>query len=127
MKNKDELKKKLSPLAYKVTQEKGTEPPYSGEYDKFFKDGRYECICCGEVLFESEAKFDSGCGWPAFDRAADKSKIQEEQDWTLGMHRVEVLCKNCGAHLGHVFPDGPTETGTRYCINSVCLDFKSKK
>ena len=117
----------LSPEEYRVLREKGTERPSTGEYDHHFEPGDYVCKGCGEVLFTSDAKFDSGCGWPAFYEAADKSKVVEHDDVTFGMRRVEVTCANCGGHLGHVFPDAPqTPTGLRYCINSASLGFKPR-
>ncbi len=121
-------KEQLTPEQYHVTQEKGTERPFTGKYDKFFEDGSYRCIVCGTKLFESDAKFDAGCGWPSFDKTADKTAIDEHEDLSIpGRARTEVICHECGAHLGHVFPDGPTETGLRYCINSVAIDFEKKK
>ncbi len=117
----NKLKERLSVLAWQVTQEKGTEPPYSGQYNDFNEQGNYYCICCGQHLFYSEHKFDSQCGWPAFHSALESS-TREEMDHSHGMTRIEVLCDQCGAHLGHKFPDGPF--GTRYCINSVCLRFE---
>jgi len=120
--NKD-LKNELSPLAYKVTQEHGTEPPFSGEYHDFSESGDYHCVCCDAMLFHSKEKFFSSCGWPAFSQALEQS-TNEIIDNSHNMQRVEVLCKNCDAHLGHKFKDGPT--GTRYCINSVCLNFIPK-
>lgn len=110
----------LSPEAYYVTRQSGTEPPFSHQG---FPDGpgEFTCICCGEKLFDSDAKFDSHCGWPSFDRSA--GKIDEHVDMTHNMRRVEVRCGNCDAHLGHIFPDGPTETGMRYCINGVAIEF----
>lgn len=110
----------LSPEAYYVTRQSGTEPPFS---HAGFPDGpgSFSCICCGEKLFDSDAKFDSHCGWPSFDRSA--GKIDEHVDMTHNMRRVEVRCGNCDAHLGHIFPDGPTETGMRYCINGVAIQF----
>ncbi|WP_196140555.1 peptide-methionine (R)-S-oxide reductase MsrB [Aliikangiella sp. G2MR2-5] len=116
------LKKQLSPLAWKVTQEHGTEPPYSGEFNDFDQPGQYECICCGSHLFTSEHKFNSQCGWPAFYKGLEDN-IKESMDYSHGMTRIEVTCSNCGSHLGHKFADGPY--GTRYCINSVALEFKS--
>lgn len=121
-------KDQLTPEQYYVTQEKGTERPFTGKYDKFFEGGSYRCIVCAAKLFESDAKFDAGCGWPSFDKTADKTAIDEHEDLSIpGRPRVEVTCHECGAHLGHVFPDGPTETGLRYCINSVAIDFEKKK
>ncbi len=121
----DEWKKKLSKEEYFVLREKGTERPFTGKYWKHKEKGTYKCAGCGVELFSSNAKFDSGCGWPSFYDALDKDKIEEKLDLTHGMRRIEVLCKNCGGHLGHVFDDGPRDkTGLRYCINSVSLDFK---
>ncbi|MES3004774.1 MAG: peptide-methionine (R)-S-oxide reductase MsrB [Patescibacteria group bacterium] len=121
--DENELKQKLTPEQYKVLREKGTEAPFTGKYVHENKDGTYRCVVCDNPLFDSTAKFDSGTGWPSFDSAIPGS-IVETEDNTHGMSRIETTCAKCGSHLGHVFPDGPTETGKRYCINSVCLDLE---
>ena len=114
-------RERLSPEEFHVCRERGTERPFSGEYWDTFEDGKYHCRCCGEVLFHSESKFDSGCGWPSFDAEATPGAIDEYADNSFGMQRTEIVCANCGSHLGHVFPDGPTETGLRYCVNSLSV------
>ena len=121
----EEWKKKLTPEEFHILREKGTERPFTGEYDKFYKDGTYKCAGCGTELFTSSSKYDSGCGWPAFYEAMPE-KIQESTDNSFGMTRVEITCENCGGHLGHVFNDGPQPSGLRYCVNSISLDFDSK-
>jgi len=127
-KTKEQLKAELTPEQYEVTQNKGTEAPFSGEYDQCFREGEYHCICCGAALFQSDTKFDAGCGWPSFDKPADQEALEEHADDSIpGRPRTEVVCHECNAHLGHVFEDGPTETGLRYCINSVALSFNKKK
>ncbi|NHK32065.1 MAG: peptide-methionine (R)-S-oxide reductase MsrB [Asgard group archaeon] len=121
----EEWKKKLSKIEYKVLREKDTERPFTGEYWNHKEKGIYKCAGCGTELFSSNTKFASGCGWPSFYDAIDKSKIEEKIDRSHGMKRIEVLCKNCGGHLGHIFDDGPKDkTGLRYCINSVSLKFE---
>lgn len=122
---KEKLKKKLTREQYRVMVEKGTETPFIGKYVKESKDGTYVCALCGNGLFSSDAKFDSGTGWPSFDDAIPGA-IKQIEDNSLGMQRTEILCAKCDSHLGHVFNDGPTETGKRYCLNSVCLDLEER-
>ena len=119
----DVLKSLLTPVQYEVTQNAGTERPFTGEYWNVFDDGRYDCIVCGTHLFTSDTKFDAHCGWPSFYQAIDDSRVTFIEDRSHGMIRVEVRCSTCGAHLGHVFPDGPAPTGDRYCMNSASMRF----
>ena len=123
-KSEQEWREELTPEQYRVLREKGTEAPFSGEYDHVFEQGTYRCAACGKELFDSDAKYDSGCGWPAFSAPAGEDAVEEETDTTYGMVRTEVLCASCGGHLGHVFPDGPNPTGLRYCMNSCALEFQ---
>jgi peptide-methionine (R)-S-oxide reductase len=125
-KDENEWKKNLTEEQYAVLRQKGTEPPFTGKYVYEKKDGTYNCAACGNPLFTSQAKFESGTGWPSFDRALPGS-VKEVKDNSGGMSRTEVVCARCGSHLGHVFKDGPTKTGLRYCLNSVCLDLEEKK
>ena len=119
----EEWQKKLTPEEYHILREKGTERPFTGEYDKFYEEGIYKCAGCDTELFTSDTKYNSGCGWPAFYESMP-GKIEETEDNSFGMTRIEITCENCGGHLGHVFNDGPKPTGIRYCVNSASLDFK---
>ncbi|MFM8518430.1 MAG: peptide-methionine (R)-S-oxide reductase MsrB [Nevskiaceae bacterium] len=121
-----ELRERLSPLAYEVTRNKGTERAFTGAYTYHKEQGVYACACCGAELFASETKYDSGSGWPSFWTPLAGDRVREHRDTSHGMVRIEVTCAQCDAHLGHVFPDGPRPTGLRYCINSVSLDFKAE-
>ena len=121
-----ELKQRLSSEEYRVTQEKGTERAFTGRYWDFHEKGRYKCVVCGSELFDSETKFESGSGWPSFYKPVSNAMVEEEKDLSLGTIRIEVKCGKCGAHLGHVFEDGPKPTGLRYCINSAALKFKER-
>ena len=125
-KTDDEWKQELTEEQYKVLREKGTEAPYTGKYDKEFGPGTYVCAGCGNTLFESETKYDAGCGWPSFTAPSSDQNVEEHEDKSHGMVRTEVTCSRCGGHLGHVFPDGPGPEGLRYCINSASLDMQKK-
>ncbi len=124
--NEEELKRRLTPEEYHILREKGTEAPFSGKLLHDDRDGVYKCKVCNSALFLSDAKFDSKTGWPSFDEAIPGS-VKEITDDAYGMHRIEVVCAKCGSHLGHLFDDGPTKTGKRYCLNSVCLDLEENK
>lgn len=123
-KTEEEWKRELTPEQYYVLRQAGTERPFTGQYNMHFEKGVYKCGACGEPLFSSDSKFDSHCGWPSFDKEIEEGKILERIDTSHGMVRTEILCASCGSHLGHVFDDGPTETGLRYCVNSLSLDFE---
>jgi len=117
-------REQLTPDEYTVLREKGTERAFSGEYWDVFEEGTYHCRGCGEPLFASDNKFDAGCGWPSFDKSVDEHAVEEARDTSHGMIRTEIMCRSCGGHLGHVFPDGPTSTGLRYCVNSLSVRLK---
>ncbi|MCZ2100357.1 MAG: peptide-methionine (R)-S-oxide reductase MsrB [Chitinophagales bacterium] len=123
-KSEKEWKKELTNEQYIVLREKGTERPHTGKYNLFFEKGVYHCAGCGQKLFSSDSKFKSSCGWPSFDSEIEAGKIKYVVDQSFGMVRTEIVCANCGGHLGHVFEDGPTETGLRYCVNSISVDFR---
>jgi peptide-methionine (R)-S-oxide reductase len=126
IKTEEDWRSELTPEQYRVTREKGTEMPFTGEYYQNKEEGVYRCVCCGAELFSSDAKYESGSGWPSFYEAANKENVATEDDSSHGMRRTEILCSRCHAHLGHVFPDGPRPTGLRFCVNSASLKFEKK-
>ncbi|MEX0917105.1 MAG: peptide-methionine (R)-S-oxide reductase MsrB [Candidatus Paceibacterota bacterium] len=124
---KEEFFKNLTPEQRAILEDRGTEVPFSGEFLKHKEDGTYVCVACGTPLFSSDAKFDSGSGWPSFYDVIEKGNVELKEDFSHGMNRTEVICKTCGGHLGHLFFDGPKPTGKRFCINSMALDFRKKE
>ena len=127
VKTDQEWKEILSNEEYYITRQKGTEPAFSGKYDQLYDKGDYVCKGCGEKLFEGESKFDSGCGWPSFSKPVEDDSIEETLDTSGGRIRTEITCAKCDGHMGHVFDDGPTSTGKRYCVNSVSIEFKKRE
>ncbi|WP_342808082.1 peptide-methionine (R)-S-oxide reductase MsrB [Alteromonas sp. M12] len=123
----EQWREKLTEEEYRVCRQKGTERPFTGELLHNKDTGNYTCTCCGSILFSSEDKFDSGCGWPSFSAHTKHDNVAFHEDNSLGMQRIEIVCKNCEAHLGHVFPDGPAPTGQRYCVNSISVKFSPEK
>ncbi|HLA33475.1 MAG TPA: peptide-methionine (R)-S-oxide reductase MsrB [Rhodocyclaceae bacterium] len=126
VRSEDEWRNRLTPLQYKIAREKGTEAPFSGRYWDCHEQGLYRCACCDQPLFDSSAKFDSSCGWPSFSGPIVAASLTEIEDLSHNMQRIEVVCTHCGAHLGHVFPDGPAPSGLRYCINSAVIALQSE-
>ncbi|MSQ85982.1 MAG: peptide-methionine (R)-S-oxide reductase [Alphaproteobacteria bacterium] len=127
VKSEEQWRQDLTPEQYQILRRKGTERPFTGEYEKYKGDGVFICAGCGQALFDATTKYNSGSGWPSFYQPIEDKAVDEHSDQTLGMTRVEVTCSNCGGHLGHVFPDGPRPTGQRYCINSLSLKLDPKK